>query len=133
MRLLIDANILLDVLQDREPFVRDSMRIWKMCETGAAEGYISALTAANLVYVMRKQLQPEMVEKVLQTLQLIFRIADLKEADLIKASELRWSDFEDAVQSVTAQRIQAVGIITRNTRDFKESRVPAFTPAEYLT
>ena len=31
-----------------------------------------------------------------------------------------------------AQRVQAAGIITRNTRDFKESRVPAFTPAEYL-
>ncbi len=42
MRLLIDANILLDVLQDREPFVRDSARVWKMCEIGEAECYSTA-------------------------------------------------------------------------------------------
>ena len=52
MKLLIDGNILLDVLQKRLPYFEDSVRIWKICETKQAEGYVSALTFANLVYVM---------------------------------------------------------------------------------
>lgn len=47
MKLLIDANILLDVLQKREPYVLDSSVIWKLCETEKAKGYVSVLTFAN--------------------------------------------------------------------------------------
>ena len=54
MKLLIDANILLDVLQKREPHYRDSALVWKLCETRQAEGWVSALTLSNLVYVMRR-------------------------------------------------------------------------------
>ena len=133
MRLLIDANILLDVLQKREPYVHDSSLIWKLCETESAEGYISALTIANLIYVMRKELSAEMIEEVIQKLRLIFQFADLSVSDLIRASEMKWSDFEDAVQSTTAERIHADCIITRNIRDFNKSKVIAFTPTEYLS
>ena len=52
MRLLIDANVILDVLQNREPHVKDSAAIWRLCETRQAEGFISALTFANLVYIV---------------------------------------------------------------------------------
>lgn len=64
MRLLIDANILLDVLQKREPYFHDSSLIWKLCETNSAEGYVSSLTFANLIYVMRKELTPEKIEEL---------------------------------------------------------------------
>lgn len=132
MRLLIDANILLDVLQKREPYVHSSSLIWKMCEVGSAEGFISSLTFANLVYVMRKELDPEKIEDVLQFLKLIFQLTDLTVSDITKAAEIRWFDFEDAVQSTIAERIHADYIITRNVKDFKESNVIACTPDEYL-
>ena len=132
MVLLIDANIILDVLLDRPEFVRDSSLVWKLCETEQAKGYVSALTFANLVYIMRKQLTPEKIENVLQRLGLIFEFADLTSADLSKASSLHWADFEDAVQSVTAERVHANYIITRNVRDFTKSKVMALTPAELL-
>lgn len=133
MKLLIDVNIVLDVLQQREPHVRDSALIWKLCEAEGAEGFVSALTVANLFYVMRKELSEEKIEGILQTLQLIFQVAELKSADLIRAAEMRWKDFEDAVQCATAQRIHADYIITRNIRDFQKSKIPAVTPAEFLT
>ena len=132
MKLLIDANILLDVLQSREPHVQNSALIWKLCETEQAEGYISALSFADLVYVMRKELSPAAVEDVQKKLGLIFRFTELSVADIIKASEMKWDDYEDAVQAATAERLRADMIITRNVRDFKKSRVPAYTPAECL-
>ena len=133
MKLLIDANILLDVLQNREPFVGASSAVWKLCETERAEGYVSALTVAKLVYVMRKELDPGRTEMVLNSLSLIFSFTDLTPADLARAAAARWGDFEDAVQSVTAERIGADRIVTRNIRDFAGSKVAASTPAEIIT
>ena len=132
MRLLIDAGVILDVLQNREPHVKDSSIIWKLCETRRAEGFISALTFANLVYVMLKELNPEQIEDVLQKLSLIFTFTELSPSDLTSAARLQWDDFENALQSVTAKRIHADYIVTRNVRDFLKSRVTAFTPSELL-
>lgn len=132
MKLLIDANILLDVLQNREPHVQASSVVWKLCETEKAKGYVSALTFANLVYIMRKELDPKKIEETLKALSLIFEFADFNVSDLTHAAELEWDDFEDAVQSVTAERVHADYIITRNVRDFAKSKVAAFTPSELI-
>ena len=132
MKLLIDANILLDVLQNREPHVQASSVVWKLCETEKAKGYVSALTFANLVYIMRKELDPKKIEETLKALSLIFEFADFNVSDLTHAAELEWDDFEDAVQSVTAERVHADYIITRNVRDFAKSKVVAITPSELI-
>ena len=132
MVLLIDANIILDVLLNRPDFVKDSAMIWKLCETEQMKGYVSTLTFANLVYIMRKQLDPEKIEDVFHKLNLIFEFADFSVSDLTHAADLNWKDFEDAVQSVTAERIHADYIITRNVRDFSKSKEMAFTPSELL-
>lgn len=132
MKLLIDANIVLDVLQKREPYYQDSALIWKLCETGSADGYVSALTMANLLYVMRKELEPNKIVEIINKLSLIFSFTDFCAVDMCRAAKLKWSDFEDAVQSVIAERVQADYIITRNVRDFQKSKILAFTPTEYL-
>ena len=132
MKLLIDGNILLDVLQKREPHYEDSAKVWKMCETDLAEGLVSALTFANLVYVMRKELDAEKINEVLKKLSLIFTFEDLTESDISTAAQMQWDDYEDAVQAATAKRIHADHIITRNVKDFMRSEVIAFTPSEFL-
>lgn len=132
MRLLIDGNIILDVLQNREPHVVDSAKIWKLCETDQVEGYVSGLTFSNLVYIMRKELSPEKINEVFKSLGLIFWFTDLTVSDLAKAAEQQWDDFEDALQAATAERIHADNIITRNVKDFKQSKIVAFTPTEFL-
>ena len=132
MRLLIDTNVLLDVLADRKPHCESSALIWKLAETKQAECFISALSVADIVYVMRKELDPDRTSEVLNGLRLIFGMVGLEPQYLIDAAGLGWDDFEDAVQSVTAGDIKADYVITRNTKDFNLSRVPAITPSEYL-
>lgn len=127
--MLIDANILLDVLQARKPFVDTSSAVWKLCETEQAEGYVPTLTIANLIYIMRKELDSERIEHILNALGLIFSFTELTPTDLVRAAALRWNDFEDAVQSVTAERIGVDYIITRNVNDFSDSKTEAVTPA----
>lgn len=132
MRLLIDGNIILDVLQKREPHFEASSKVWKVCETEQAEGCVSALTFASLVYVMRKEFVPEKIEDVLKKLSLIFRFTELSVADMNHAAGMKWDDFEDALQSATAERLRADYIITRNVRGFRKSKIIAFTPTEFL-
>ena len=112
--------------------LRDRTIADKICETGQAKGFVSALTIANLVYVLRRELDPKKTEEVLKKLSLIFSFAELSGADLLKAACLHWNDYEDALQAVTAERLRADFIITRNVKDFKQSKVLALTPAELL-
>ena len=132
MVLLVDTNIILDVLLSRPEFVKDSSMIWKLCETAQAKGYLSTLTYANMMYVMRKQLTPDQIEDVFRKLNLIFEFADFSPAVLERAVAMKWKDFEDAVQSATAESVHADYIVTRNLKDFMKSKVIAFTPAELL-
>lgn len=132
MVLLVDTNIILDVLLSRPEFVKDSSMIWKLCETEKAKGYLSTLTYANMMYVMRKQLTPDQIEDVFRKLNLIFEFADFSPAVLERAVAMKWKDFEDAVQSATAESVHADYIVTRNLKDFMKSKVIAFTPAELL-
>ena len=132
MRLWIDGNIVLDVFQKRDPHFADSSIVWKLCETKQVEGYLSALTFANLVYIMRKDLDLEKTNIVMEELAMIFHFTDLEVLDMKKAAMMQWDDFEDAVQAVTAQRIHADYIITRNTQDFENSYVQAVTPRYFL-
>ena len=132
MKLLIDSNVVLDVLLNRTQFYGDSSMIMKMCETNLVEGVVSSLTIANLVYVMRRELNAEKTAEVLNTLSLIFHIADLTAEDVKKAAELKWDDYEDALQAITAKRICADYIATRNIKDFKNSETPALPPSKLL-
>ncbi len=132
MTLLIDTNIILNVLLEQPEFVNASSLIWKLCETDQATGYISALSFANIMYVMRKQLTPEQIEDVFRKLKLIFSFSALNSTVLEKAVNMKWDDFEDAIQSATAESIHADYIITRNLKDFRQSKVMALLPGELL-
>ena len=132
MNVLIDGNIILDVLQNRESHIEASSKVWKLCETNLVNGYVSALTFADMVSVMRKEMTPAKVYEVLKKLALIFHFTELSISDMEKAAGMMWKDYEDAVQAATAERIRATAIITRNIKDYQQSKIPAFTPAEFL-
>ena len=132
MKIIIDTNIILDVLCNRKDFVNDSLKIFKLCETRQIQGCISALSIANIVYIMRKELDFSKMKEILSKLSLIFEIIDLESDDLIKASLLNFNDYEDSIQSVQASRVKADYIVTRNVKDFNNSRVLALKPNELI-
>lgn len=132
MKVLIDTNIILDVLCNRKDFVEESSKVFKLCEVKKIMGYISALSIANIVYIMRKELDTEKVKEILEKLSLIFEVVDLKSDELKRASSLDFKDYEDAIQSVQANRIKANYIITRNIKDYNKSKVTTIKPSELI-
>ena len=132
MKVLIDTNIILDVLCKRPDFYEDSANIFKLCEVIKLSGVISSLSIPNIMYILRKELDADKTREILDSLMLIFSVADLKTDDLKKAADMRFKDYEDAIQSACATRIKANYIVTRNIKDFSESKVTAIKPAELL-
>lgn len=132
MKVLIDTNVILDVLCNRTDFVEDSSKVWKYCEVDKLEGYISAFSIPNIVYILRKELTPMKTQQIIQQIMMLFNIVDLKLSDLKKAAEMFSDDFEYAVQMCCASRIKADYIVTRNIRDFQSSKVIALKPLELL-
>lgn len=130
MKILVDTNVILDVLCNRKEFVEASLRVLQWCETQHITGYISALSIPNIVYIMRKGLDPEHIKEILHTLTLVFSVVELRKGDLLKAAELSFGDYEDAIQSVCAARVRADYIVTRNGKDFANSPIPAISPAD---
>ena len=132
MKVLIDTNIILDVLCKRPAFYEDSAKIFKLCEVKKISGVISALSIPSIMYILRKELDADKTREILDSLMLIFSVADMKADDLKKAADMRFKDYEDAIQSACATRIKANYIVTRNIKDFSESKVTAIKPAELL-
>lgn len=132
MKVLVDTNIILDVLCNRKEFVENSAKVFKLCEVKKITGYVSALSIPNIVYIMRKELNAEKVKEIIEKLSLIFEIIDLKADDLKRATTLAFTDYEDAVQSAQADRIKANYIVTRNVKDYDESKIKAIKPSELI-
>lgn len=132
MVLLIDTNIIIDVLKQRGEFYTDSKRIFDLCELQIVEGHVSALSIANLIYILRKELDPYKTKVIVELLDKIFKIEDLRAVELLPAARQQEKDFEDALQAMCARRIKADYIVTRNQKDFPAPGIPAISPHRLL-
>ena len=132
MKLFLDTNVVIDVLAAREPFVTDSRTVFNLCETGKAEGCISALTLCTISYVLRKLVTPVTMRARLRDLRNVLTPVDLSVSLLDKAISSRLADFEDAVQFYTAVYSEADYIITRNVKHFPQENIPVLTPTDFL-
>ena len=132
MKLFLDTNIVIDVLAAREPFVADSRAVFNLCETGKANGCISALTLCTISYVLRKLVTPVTMRAKLRDLRNVLTPVDLSVSLLDKAISSKLADFEDAVQFYTAVYSEADYIITRNVKHFPQENIPVLTPTDFL-
>ena len=132
MKLFIDTNVVIDVIAAREPFVTDSRAIFDLCETGKADGVVSALTLCTVAYVLRKFVTPGVMRTKLRDFRNVLTPIDLSVSLLDKAISSPISDFEDAVQFYTAAYSGADYIITRNVKHFPQDNIPVLTPTDFL-
>jgi predicted nucleic acid-binding protein len=132
MKVLIDTNILLDVIQDRRPYSASAVRVWKLVEEHAIEGYASAINFNNVFYIARKPVGAEKAMEAVRLIRGVFQIVSLDEAVIDRALALPGNDFEDAIQAAAATRIAADYIVTRNLTDFNSLGVPSVTAEEIL-
>ena len=133
MDILIDANIILDVLFQRDPFYENSMQIVQSCIKGHVVGFVSAHTVTTMWYLLRHEFSLEERRKMFKLVFSWCRIASVGQSELLSALDRdSFPDFEDCVQDECAASVHARYIITRNKKDFVHSKIPALLPAEFI-
>ena len=134
MRILIDTNVILDILQKREPFFADSYRALRKAIEDDAECLLCASAATDIFYMLRKALgSAQKAKEQIERLAQLVSFADVQGMDIHAALMRAMPDFEDAVVDVVAERNGANCILTRNIKDFAGSVVPAILPADFLS
>ena len=131
-KLLIDANIIIDLLAKRESFYQEAQELFTLADEKHLSLFISALTFANTYYILSKELNADEARKIMLKFKALVKILPLENKVLDLALSSDFSDFEDAIQYYTALDNKLEIIITRNKKDFKKSKLPILTAREYL-
>ncbi len=132
-KILIDTNVLLDYLLEREPFFEDAKEIILSCTDGKIKGCIAAHSIPNMFFILRKDYNAKERREVLLNLCKIFDVEGIDKAKLILAlTNEDFSDFEDCLQMECAKSYGADYIVTRNVFDYSTSEVKAIEPKDYL-
>jgi predicted nucleic acid-binding protein len=127
-RFLVDTNVALDVLLERQPHFTASAAVWTAIETAAAEGYLAAHGITTIHYLAQKQLGTRRARRVITGLLQVFRVAPIDEGVLRAALDRDGGDFEDAVTAAAARFSKCDAIVTRDPKGFRTAELPALTP-----
>jgi len=129
---LIDLNILLDVLQKREPFYETSAHLLAAVETGRVKGYVAAHSITTLFYLIKKGRSAAEARATITNLMQFIKIAPVDQSTIEQALNLEYRDYEDAVQMISAVQCKADCLITRNVKDYQPTLLSVLQPVEFL-
>ena len=132
-RLLIDTNIVMDLLSKREKFYDEAADLFSRADKKELVLTISSLTFANTNYILTKLKSAKEAREILRKFKVLVELLNLDD----KVTELALSDdsfpdFEDGLQYYSAIENQIDVIITRNKKDFKNSKIPVLSTKEFL-
>lgn len=132
-KILIDTDVILDFFFDREPFSENAAKILSLCESKEITGFVTPVIICNVYYLLRQTAKHEKVIEKLKLLVSITEILVIDKASIVEALNSEFKDFEDALQNYSAELNKEIDlIITRNTKDFKNSSLGVMTPDGYL-
>ena len=133
-RILLDADVLLDVFFDRKPFVQYAAQILSWCDLGVIQGFITPVICSNVYYLLQKHgSHAAAIAKLRQVITIVDMLV-MDKNTVVAALESNFTDFEDALHYMAALHSNAIDyILTRNIRDYRQSKITVLTPEAYLT
>lgn len=133
LTILIDTNVLIDFLIDREPFTKNAGEIIKKSQDKVINAYLAAHSITNIFYILRKIYSvTERKQRLLDLCRIISVVNIGYELVLNALSNNDLDDVEDCLQAECANVIKADYIVTRNIKDFSYSKVPVILPENLL-
>lgn len=133
-KLFLDTNIIVDLIADRKPFSKYAIQIFQKAELKEIELFTSSHSIATTHYLLKKYLAERELRDVLYNLLDYITVVAVDVDILKKGLRSNHKDFEDSIQILCASSIEKINcIVTRNTKDFKASEIPAFNPDEILS
>ena len=131
--ILIDTNIVIDLLSKRKGFYNDAADLFSRADKKELVLAVSSLTFANTNYILTRLTSAKEAREVLRKLKILVEIVSLDgKITELALNDDNFPDFEDGLQYYSAVENQMDVIITRNKKDFKNSKIPVLTAKEFL-
>ena len=127
MNVLIDANVVFDVVEKRQPHYAASNQVLCLCRRRVLAGMVAYHTIANVFYQYGKPAVPFLKDSLLPHVRTVSADSPV----VIQALAWGMTDFEDALQAAAARANGAAFIISRNVKDFIDMGVDLINPWEY--
>ena len=132
MRVLVDTNIVLDYLLEREPYAESAKKIVVACKQKKVIGCIAAHTVSNMFFILRKTYSVEDRRTILKDICKLFDVEGIDRLKIIQALDNSYfKDFEDCLQMQCAKSFRADYILTRNLADYRDSEIARISPEEF--
>ncbi|EHQ01189.1 type II toxin-antitoxin system VapC family toxin [Gillisia limnaea] len=132
-RILIDTNIVIDLLSKRKDFYNDAANLFSLADKKELKLAISSLTFANTNYILKKLKSAKEAREILRKFKVLVELLSLEDKITeLSLSDESFPDFEVGLQYYSAIENEIDIIITRNKKDFKNSKLPVLTAKEYL-
>lgn len=133
-KLLIDTNIVIDLLGKRPDFYSESAKLFSEADKNNLSLTISSLTFANTHYVLKRMKSDKEAREILRKFKVLVEILPLNDKVIeLALSDNLFPDFEDGMQYYSALENEVDVIITRNKKDFKNSKIPVLTAQEFIS
>jgi predicted nucleic acid-binding protein len=132
VKVMLDLNVLLDVVQRREPFYAASATVLSQAVEEPGTSCLPGHALTTLHYIVAKYADREQANTLVDWVLAHLEIVPRDRAQFVRARNLRFDDFEDAALASAAEAAGCKLILTRNVADFGASPVPAVTPEEFL-
>jgi len=131
MVILVDANVVIDYILNREPSCKSATKVMKLCSQEENSGFIALHSVSIIWYVLRRL--PEKERRTwIKCILNILEVVSINHKEVVKAITMdSFRDFEDCLQYRCADAVHAQYIITSNTKDFSESAIKAITPEAF--
>lgn len=133
MRVLLDTNVILDALLNRQPFVAEARQILQAVEQAQVSAYLTATTITDIFYLARKALGRESTLRAISFCLETFQICAVDRQTLETAANLEGNDFEDNLQIACALASSLDAIVTRDKAGFQTTAITVMEPAELLS
>ena len=132
MKVFLDANIIIDVVQNRTDFVEESSKVLQSGLEGFIDLCASDVTFTTVSFYARKQRTTEQLYEIMQSLRDFIDVVPTGRIAIDWALQRKAKDFEDSVQYYAALRAGVDYIVSRNVRDYPFDDIPVVTPQDFL-
>lgn len=132
MNLLLDTNVIIDYIGQKPPFYLSAERVIAAGYFGDVTLWASAASLKNAFYVLDRYVDSVQIQRAIIKFCEVVSLVSLSEDDVLRAARLEWSDFEDCLIALCAEKAKADYLITRDSGGFARSAVPALSPDAWL-
>lgn len=134
MRVLLDTNIIMDALQERQPFDIAAKKILLLGQTGKIDCHFTANAATDIFFLYSKARSKKEANTALEFLLNTYNVVPINREDWLKALTLPNEDFEDSLVEVCAKNVKADYIISRDEMFAKiATEVKIIKPDEFIS